>query len=256
MAGDWIKVEHATIDKPEVLRAAEMLGIERRECLGLFFDFWIWLDKNLSEICPDFVRNVSRKSLDDVLHCDGFAATLESIGWAKWDDKTWTLHVVNADRHNGNTAKTRALDADRKRKQRAKSVRVLSGKCPEKVTPRGRDRVSNKQRAVLHEPTTEHRALAATLGLNCDDQFQRYTDWQSSTGKSHKDQVAGFRNWLKNAKGIGPAKPIRGVVVGDWWRSEQGVERHARELGMWPARPGETNEQFIARLQAVRREVA
>lgn len=252
MAGDWIKIEHATADKPEITRAAEMLGIPRRECLGLFFDFWLWLDKNLSASCPDSVRNVSRNSLDSVLHCPGFAATLESIGWGKWDDKTWKLHVINAERHNGNTAKTRALDATRKRLKRLENVR----KNPDETRTRGRGRDLNKKTGPLTEPNDAHRALASKLGLNCEDQFERYRDWQSSTGKAHKDQTAGFRNWLKNAKGLGPAKPIRGVVTGDWWRSEQGVERHARELGMWPARPGESHEQFIARLHAAGRSAA
>ena len=34
MAGDWIKFEHASLDKPEVLRIAELLGVERRYAIG------------------------------------------------------------------------------------------------------------------------------------------------------------------------------------------------------------------------------
>ena len=48
MAGDWIKVEHATMDKPEVLRIADLLGVSRREAIGILFDFWVWLDRNIS----------------------------------------------------------------------------------------------------------------------------------------------------------------------------------------------------------------
>jgi hypothetical protein len=131
LAGDWIKLEHATLDKPEVLRTAEMLNIHRREALGLFVEFWIWLDKNLSGICPDFVRNMSRKSLDEVLHMPGFAACLVSIGWAKFDDEGSVMHIINAERHNGNTAKTRALDAKRKKEKRSESVREMSGSKPD-----------------------------------------------------------------------------------------------------------------------------
>jgi hypothetical protein len=123
MAGDWIKLEHATLDKPEVLRTADLLGIHRREALGLFAEFWIWLDKNLSGSCPDFVRNMSRKSLDDVLHVQGFASVLEVIGWAKFDDEGAVMQIINAERHNGNTAKTRALDAKRKKEKRLQNVR-------------------------------------------------------------------------------------------------------------------------------------
>ena len=136
MAGDWIKLEHATLDKPEVLRAAEMLGIHRREALGLFVEFWIWLDKNLSGLCPDFVRNMSRKSLDDVLHCPGFAAVLVSVGWAKFDDEHATMTIINAERHNGNPAKTRALDAKRKKEKRLENVREMSGLKTDKTGTR------------------------------------------------------------------------------------------------------------------------
>jgi hypothetical protein len=132
MAGDWIKVEQATLDKPEVLRTAEMLGMHRREALGLFVEFWIWLDKNLSGSCPDFVRNMSKKSLDEVLHEPGFASCLESIGWAKFDDEKAIITIINAERHNGTTAKSRALDAKRKKEKRAKSVPETSGLEPDK----------------------------------------------------------------------------------------------------------------------------
>ena len=136
MAGDWIKLEHATLDKPEVLRTADLLGIHRREALGLFVEFWIWLDKNLSGSCPDFVRNMSRKSLDDVLHVPGFSAVLEQIGWAKFDDSEAVMHITNADRHNGTPAKTRALDAKRKKEKRLENVREMSGLQPDKTGTR------------------------------------------------------------------------------------------------------------------------
>jgi len=71
VAGDWIKVEQATLHKVEVLRMAELLGIDRRQMLGLLLDFWSWLDNNAR---TDSVPNLSRLSLDSVLHCPGFAA--------------------------------------------------------------------------------------------------------------------------------------------------------------------------------------
>lgn len=132
MAGDWIKVEQATVDKPEVLRLADLLGWDRRQALGLLVEFWCWLDKNLSASCPDFVRHISKKSLDEVLHVQGFASSLEVIGWAKFDDERSVMHIINAERHNGNTAKTRALDAKRKKEKRHENVREMSGSQPDK----------------------------------------------------------------------------------------------------------------------------
>lgn len=214
MAGDWIKFEHATLDKPEVLRAAEMMCMDRDRVLGIFLRYWVWLDKNLSPSCPGFVPHVSRKSLDEVLDEPGFAATLEAIGWAKFDDKTWTLTVSNAERHNGATAKTRAYEQRKKKQQREN----LSRFCPENVpqTPGPEKRreekstdtslrsvsVARKRGNKLTTPSAEHRQIAAERGLSVQTEFEKYRDWQASTGKHHKDEVAGFRNWLRNAKAI------------------------------------------------------
>lgn len=136
IAGDWIKVEQATVDKPEVLRLADLLSWDRRQALGLLVEFWCWLDKNLSRSCPDFVRNMSRKSLDEVLHVPGFSAALEVIGWAKFDDEKAVMTIINASRHNGITAKTRALDAKRKKEKRLEIVPEMSVSKPDKKRTR------------------------------------------------------------------------------------------------------------------------
>lgn len=115
MAGDWIKVEQATLQKAEVLRMAEVLGVSRRECLGLLMDFWAWLDNNTtSEVVP----NLSRLSLDNLVTCQGFAAALELVGWVKWDDKSARALIVNYGNHNGASAKSRASEQRKKKKQR------------------------------------------------------------------------------------------------------------------------------------------
>ena len=206
MAGDWIKVEHATLDKPEVLRAAEMLGISRREAIGLFFDYWIWLDKNLSRFCPGVVPNVSRKSLDEVLHTPGFSRCLEAIGWAKFDDAAWTLTVINAERHNGNSAKARAYEQKKKANQRADSVPNLSPSHRDKTGTREekrREEITTKSKAIarvpLAAPTDEHQRIAQEAGVSCADEWAKYRDWLAANGRSHKDEVAGFRNWLRRA---------------------------------------------------------
>jgi uncharacterized phage protein (TIGR02220 family) len=122
MAGDWIKVEHATATKPEVCMGAELLGVSRREMIGICVDYWIWLDANLGEGCNGLVTQVSRKSLEDVLHCPGFAAILERMQWASFDDEARTLVVTNWDRHNGTSAKSRALTRNRVKRLRSGNV--------------------------------------------------------------------------------------------------------------------------------------
>lgn len=46
----------------------------------------------------------------------------------------------------------------------------------------------------------------------------------------------------------------RGNGSGRWWLTEQGVEAKARELGLWPARVGESAEAFKERVSAADRK--
>jgi hypothetical protein len=117
VAGDWIKVEHATAHKPEVLYMAELLGISRREMVGLITDYLIWLDVNAR---TEFVPNVSRLCLDSSLDCPGFSATMERIGWLKWDENGTMMWIANYAAHNGKSAKTRAYEQKKKSRQREK----------------------------------------------------------------------------------------------------------------------------------------
>lgn len=112
MAGDWIKVEVATLDKPEVMRMAELLGVKRDEMVGILFRFWVWLDRSTGN---GVVTHASRFGIDEVMHVCGFGAALESVGWCLFDEAALTLTVPGFEKHNGNPAKTRALGRDRKR---------------------------------------------------------------------------------------------------------------------------------------------
>lgn len=193
MAGDWIKVEIATSRKTEVLRIAEMLGIDRRACMGLLIDYWGWLDANAR---TEFVPNLSRKSLDDVLNCAGLASCLEAVGWAKWSDDGWTMQVVNYEHHNGTSAKTRAYEQRKKKIQRDKTG--------DKTGTREEKRRVNTERESIDAPTDEHRQIANQLAIDCDVEWLKYRDQQANAPRKHSDLQAGFRNWLRRAKEFKP----------------------------------------------------
>jgi len=125
MAGDWIKVEHATLDKPEIAMAAEVLGISEADSFYLFMRYWVWLDQNLDEARVGLVPFVSRRSLETKFKCPGFAGMLESLGWAQFDDEQRILTVVNWDRHNGKSAQSRAVEQRKKKRQRANCPDVV-----------------------------------------------------------------------------------------------------------------------------------
>jgi hypothetical protein len=67
---------------------------------------------------------VTKKLLDRVVACDGFATALldERVGWLE-EDENGNLRLPNFDRHNGKGAKKRATDAERQANKRAKDVK-------------------------------------------------------------------------------------------------------------------------------------
>jgi hypothetical protein len=127
VAGDWIKLETATPYKPEVLRIAEMLGVPRQHAFGIIAEFWCWLDQNCSN---GSVTHLSLLSIDAVTHCPGFAASLADVGWGKIDLSTGILTIKNFDRHNGSSAKSRALNKNRA--QRHRNAPLVTKALPEK----------------------------------------------------------------------------------------------------------------------------
>jgi len=56
------------------------------------------------------------------------------------------------------------------------------------------------------QPNDEHRALALEHGKNFDLELAKYRD--HTFGSARSDADATFRNWLRNERGFGGAKPM------------------------------------------------
>jgi len=118
MAGDWIKIEHAMPDKPEVFRIAMDLGITPEQVSGCLLRVWIWADIQTLDgngVC------VTGVTLDRIACYEGLAQAMKKVGWLVGEESNFSF--PNFNRHNGETAKTRALTTKRVAKHRnAKSV--------------------------------------------------------------------------------------------------------------------------------------
>jgi hypothetical protein len=128
MAGDWIKVESATPDKPELVRMAQILGIDQDAVFGKVFRLWAWADQNIA--LADDVGNdegnddsvttiVTEAFVDRLTFCSGFAKAMVATGWLVFTEDG--IRLPNFKRHNGETAKTRALTARRVAKAKKKA---------------------------------------------------------------------------------------------------------------------------------------
>lgn len=111
---DWIKVEMTTPDKPEVAGIAERLGIDPDAVTGKLIRLWVWAD---SQSVDGNAISVTDAFLDRLTFCPGFAAAMRAVGWLLGDSGRVTF--PRFERHNGESAKKRALGGNRVQKHRS-----------------------------------------------------------------------------------------------------------------------------------------
>lgn len=115
MAGDWVKVEHVTPDKPEVWRMADILSIDADAVVGKLLRVWIWADQ---QTVSGHAASVTKSLLNRVAGVTGFAEAMLQVGWLSESEAG--VEFTNFCRHNGQTAKTRALSKNRKQVHRSR----------------------------------------------------------------------------------------------------------------------------------------
>lgn len=116
MAGDWLKVEISTPDKPEVFEIANELDIDPDEVVGKLFRVWSWFDQHTEEgNAPVTLTALLNRQCGNADIC----GAMHKAGWLIIEGDRMTL--PNFDRHNGQTSKCRALTAKRVKKFKEKS---------------------------------------------------------------------------------------------------------------------------------------
>lgn len=144
MAGDWIKIEHSLPTKPEVMRLAEVLGVDEMAVVGHLVCFWSWVDQNMSGSCP--VARGTKTGLDRVAGRTGFAEAMVEVGWLTLTDGR--IEIPNYEHHLSQSAKARALEARRKKASRTNVPRAsgqMSGSQPDKNRTREEKRREEKK---------------------------------------------------------------------------------------------------------------
>ena len=129
MAGDWIKFECATPDKPEVWAIAAVLEIDPDAVVGKLLRVWGWFDQQTED---GNANKASKNMLDRLVGCIGFCDAVCGVGWMVIGDDS--ISLPDFDKHNGKTAKNRINTAKRVAayKGRQKSNAEGNGKVTEK----------------------------------------------------------------------------------------------------------------------------
>lgn len=123
MSGFWIKWEKGLTRKPEILQLSARLMVPPTQAAGSLMLVMEWLDDAVTNLSRDGHADVPLGALqntfiDGIAGVSGFAEALAEVGWLR--SKDGILTFVNVGKHNLTSAKSRALAADRKRRERAK----------------------------------------------------------------------------------------------------------------------------------------
>jgi len=109
MAGDWIKMEANTPEKEEVLAITSRMGWDDADLtVGKLFRLWRWFDQ---QTIDGNAARVTAALLDRIVGVTGFCEAVRDVGWLNITDAG--ISLPKFDRHNGATAKSRALTAKR-----------------------------------------------------------------------------------------------------------------------------------------------
>lgn len=117
MAADWIKMRVDLPTHPKVVRIASACKADRLRVVGGLLSVWGLFDAHsvdgqLEGYTPDV--------LDETIGFPGFSVAMIGVGWLEFDGSS--LWMPQFEEHNGQSAKKRAQDADRKRNDRNSSA--------------------------------------------------------------------------------------------------------------------------------------
>jgi hypothetical protein len=113
MASDWIKMRVDLCEQVEVVQMTALLKVDAYAVIGRLHKLWAWVDKNSLD---GQKMPITFSWIDEYVSCKNFATSLQKSGWLKGKDGA--ISFPNFDRHNGKTAKERAVSNRRVEKFR------------------------------------------------------------------------------------------------------------------------------------------
>jgi len=112
MAG-WIKLRHDLLDAPEIRGVARGTGLDCDQVLGKLARLWSWADRHGVD---GLIKSAVLEDVDEQVGHVGFGTALVSVGWLA--SNAVGIVIPNWERHFSDSAKARALGANRAEKHR------------------------------------------------------------------------------------------------------------------------------------------
>ena len=201
MAGDWIKMRADLLTHPKVVRIVSALKADKLRVIGGLHAVWCLFDAHSVDGTLD---GYTSEALDDLIGWPGFCAAMVRVGWL--EDHGESLATPRFDEHNGQSAKRRATETQRKRM--ARETPEMS--APDADKKRSRE---EKRREDIKPPTEVRRAskkcpadfvvtedMRTWAQLECptvdvDKAVLKFRDHTFSSARTDWD--ATLRNWLR-----------------------------------------------------------
>lgn len=238
MAGDWIKMRTDLFTHPKIVRMSSALKADGRPALkadrlrtvGGLLSVWCLFDAHSAD---GRLASYSFEAVDEHVGIPGFAQAMADVEWLAQDAEG--LVLPDFDKHNGQSAKRRAQDADRKREVRKESALEADGmrtreekrreekkKDQEQVPPasptaaapavdpaeQGTAKAPRRQGTRLPDDWRPSPELIAAVREERPDvdlrtETAKFRDhWHAKAGKdaTKLDWDATYRNWIRNAR--------------------------------------------------------
>lgn len=238
MAGDWIKMRADLLTSPKVVRIASALRADRLRVIGGMHAVWCLFDVHSEDGSLD---GYTPEVLDEIIGWPGFSDAIAAVQWLEIGDGF--LSVPRFDEHNGQSAKRRAQEAQRKSKERAETSASDADKKRTREEKRREEKkdkepsgslLSASRKTKLPPEFSPNEAGAKTAeekGLSVAAELQKFTDHHTAKGSLMADWQAAWRTWVGNAATFARAGPkssqasieARNKAAGEEWLRQEGV---------------------------------
>ena len=194
MAGDWIKMGKDLLTHPKVVRMSSALRADKLRTVGGLFAVWCLFDTHSID---GQLSGYTAESIDEEIRFPGFCAAMQSVNWLECNENGASL--PDFEEHNGQSAKRRAQETERKRADRKASASD-----------------ADKKR------TREEKRREEKKDINTDHGFAAF--WAVFPNKKAKQDA--FKAWVK----LNPCDALQASILkaieiqsqGEDWRKEGG----------------------------------
>lgn len=244
MAGDWIKWSKGLTRKMEILQISARLHVSPTQAAGTLMQLMEWLDENVSLFDDDGNAHVTlgplqSSSLDSMLGLTGFMEALAEVGWVKLQNDV--LIFVHAGRHNGQTAKSRAVTNRRVARHResinADGVTPVTREALQNALPEKRREEYNPPNPPKHgggiDPEVIPIRQSYPESLAASAQFvscweNEWMPYLLQRGRGHPPPVMTTEKHLAICMRLGPTKAIaalKSAMEKNWAAPDENVKQ-------------------------------